>query len=89
MLLDSWPGAMSYQNINEPDPTIEANLLEAQANYFVNACRNVQTPTPCLEDHVLLSHLDWAIRMPSLQDWPLRHVKCKVMVFDTFLIIFY
>ena len=74
---------MSYQNINKPDPTTEADLLEAQANYFVNACCNVQTPAPRLEDHVLLSHLDWAIHMPSLQDWPLEHVKCKVMVFDT------
>ena len=71
---------MFYQNIDEPDPTAEANLLEAQANYFVNACCNVQTPAPRLEDHVLLSHLDQAICMPSLQDWPLRCVKCKVMI---------
>ena len=74
---------MPYQNIDEPDPTAEADLLEAQANYFVNACRNVQTPALHLEDHVLLSHLDQAICKPSLQDWPLWHVKCKVMVFDT------
>ena len=72
---------MSYQNIDEPDPTAEADLLEAQANYFVNTCRNAQTPTPRLEDHVLLSHLDQAIRMPSPQDWGLWHVKCKVMIF--------
>ena len=82
MLLDPWPGAMSYQKINEPDPTAEANLLEAQANYFVNACCNAETHTPYLENHILLSHLDWAICMLSPQDWPLWHVKCKVMVFD-------
>jgi len=82
VLLDPRPGAMSYQKINEPDPTAETDLLEAQANYFVNACRNAETPAPCLEDHILLSHLDWAIHMPSSQDWPLWHVKCKVMVFD-------
>ena len=74
---------MSYQKINEPDPTTKADLLEAQANYFVNACCNAETPTPHLEDHILLSHLDQAICMPSPQDWPLRCVKCKVMVFDT------
>ena len=72
---------MSYRNIDEPDPTTEADLLEAQANYFVNACHNAQTPTPRLEDHVLLSHLDRAIRMPSPQDWGLWRVKCKVMIF--------
>ena len=84
MLLDPQPGAMSYWKINKPDPTTEANLLEAQANYFVNACRNAETPTPCLEDYILLSHLDRAIRMPSPQDWLLWHVKCKVMLFDAF-----
>jgi len=62
---------MSYQKIDEPDPTTEADLLEAQANFFVNACRNAETPAPCLKDHILLSHLDRAIRMPSPQDWPL------------------
>ena len=73
---------MSYQKIDELDPTTEADLLEAQANYFVNTCHNAKTPTPCLEDHIFLSHLDRAIRMPSPQDWGLWHVKCKVMVFD-------
>jgi hypothetical protein len=83
VLLDPRPGAISYRNIDEPDPTAEADLLEAQAKYFVNACRNAETPTPRLEDHILLSHLDRAIRMPSPQDWGLWHVKCKVIVFDT------
>jgi len=69
VLLDPWPGAMCYQKINEPDPTAEADLLEAHANYFVNACRNAETPAPQLEDHILLSHLDQAICMPSPQDW--------------------
>jgi len=69
--LESRPGAMSYRKIDEPDSTAEANLLEAQANFFVNTCRNAETPTPCLEDHILLSHLDRAICMPSPQDWPL------------------
>jgi hypothetical protein len=81
VLLDPRPSALSYRKIDEPDPTAEADLLEAQANYFVNACRNAETPAPCLEDHILLSHLDRAIRMPSPQDWPLWRVKCKVMVF--------
>jgi len=82
MLLEPRPGAMSYQKIDEPDPTAEADLLEAQANFFVNACCNAETPTPCLEDYILLSHLDWAICMPSPQDWPLWCIKCKVMVLD-------
>ena len=82
MLLDPRPGAMSYRKINKPDPTAEADLLEAQANSFVNACRNAETPAPYLEDHILLSHLDWAIHMPSPQDWLLWCVKCKVMLFD-------
>jgi len=73
---------MSYRKIDEPDPTAEAGLLEAQANFFINACRNAKTPTPCLEDHILLSHLDWAICMPSPQGWPLWRIKCKVMVLD-------
>jgi len=73
---------MSYQKIDEPDPTAEADLLEAQANFFVNACRNAEIPAPCLEDHILLSHLDRAIHMPSPQDWPLWRIKYKVMVLD-------
>ena len=73
---------MSYWKIDELDPTAEADLLEAQANYFVNTCRNAETPAPRLEDHIFLSHLDRAIRMPSPQDWGLWCVKCKVMVFD-------
>jgi len=82
VLLEPQPGAMSYRKIDEPDPTTDANLLEAQANFFVNACRNAETPAPCLEDHILLSHLDRAIRMPSPQDWPLWRIKCKVMILD-------
>jgi len=82
VLLEPRPGAMSYRKIDEPDPTAEADLLEAQANFFVNACCNAETPTPCLEDHILLSHLDQAIHMPSPQDWPLWHIKCKVIVLD-------
>jgi len=75
---------MSYRSIDEPDPTAEADLLEAQANFFVNACHNAETPAPWLEDHVLLSHLDREIHMPSPQDWGLWRVKCKVIiVFDT------
>jgi len=73
---------MSYQKIDEPDPTAEADLLEAQANFFVNACRNAETPASCLEDHILLSHSDQAICMPSPQDWPLWCIKCKVIVLD-------
>jgi len=80
--LEPWPGAMSYRKINESDPTTEANLLEAQANFFVNACCNAETPAPCLEDYILLSHLDQAICMPSPQDWPLWCIKCKVMALD-------
>jgi len=80
--LEPRPGAMSYQKIDEPDPTAEADLLEAQANFFINACRNAETPAPCLEDYILLSHLDQAICMPSPQDWPLWHIKCKVIVLD-------
>jgi hypothetical protein len=72
---------MSYRKIDEPDPTAEADLLEAQANYFVSACRNAETPALRLEDLILLSHLDQAIRMPSPEDWGLWRVKCKVMVF--------
>ena len=82
MLFEPRPGAMSYRKIDKPDPTAEADLLEAQANFFVNACRNAETPAPCLEDHILLSHLDRAIRMPSPQDWPSWRIKCKVMVLD-------
>jgi hypothetical protein len=78
VLLNPRPGAMSYRKIDEPDPTAEAELLEAQANYFVNACRNAETPAPHLEDHIILSHLDRVICMPSPQDWGLWHVKCKV-----------
>jgi len=54
VLLEPRPGAMSYWKIDELDPTAEADLLEAQANFFVNACRNAETPAPCLEDHILL-----------------------------------
>jgi len=71
VLLEPRPGAMSYWKIDKPDPIAEADLLEAQANFFVNACRNAETPAPCLEDYILLSHLDRAIHMPSPQDWPL------------------
>jgi len=83
VLLEPRPGTMSYRKIDEPDPTAEADLLEAQANFFVNACHNAETPAPCLEDHILLSHLDRAICMPSPQDWPLWRIKCKVMVLDS------